>query len=491
METSPTGQPLAFETALCRQAQRAWASTPLSVRLKLIQKLRHGLVGQRERLCQAVFEDLGRKPEETLPAELFGLAAACRYLEHRAARILAPCKIPWRDRPMWLFRQSDSVQRRPRGIVGIIGTWNFPIYLNGIQILQALTAGNGVIWKPSERAPRSAAALTQWLRSVEWPDGLWHALPADRTLGPVLVEADIDHLVFTGHVETGRRLAKRLGERLISSTLELSGHDAMFVLDDADVELAAKAAWFGFTVNAGQTCIAVRRVFIAKTLYPRFLDRISQLLSGARPMTLVSEQQKTVATELIADAVHQGARLLQAETSQPVDAKAMHPVILADLKPGMKFLEQDLFAPLMGVMPYDDLSEALEVNAQCPFALGGSIFTSDRRRAEQLASRLGMGQITINDVIAPAAHPATPLSGRRASGWGVTQGREGLLEMTIPQSVSIKKGRLRPHYQPVGSSRMSHPKLFEALFEWDHGQTMRQRFKGLWRMFRWLLFGKV
>lgn len=208
-------------------------------------------------------------------------------------------------------------------------------------------------------------------------------------------------------------------------------------------------------------------------------------------MTLVSEQQKTVATELIADAVHQGARLLQAETSQPVDAKAMHPVILADLKPGMKFLEQDLFAPLMGVMPYDDLSEALEVNAQCPFALGGSIFTSDRRRAEQLASRLGMGQITINDVIAPAAHPATPLSGRRASGWGVTQGREGLLEMTIPQSVSIKKGRLRPHYQPVGSSRMSHPKLFEALFEWDHGQTMRQRFKGLWRMFRWLLFGKV
>src|SRR5262249_341494 len=153
----------------------------------------------------------------------------------------------------------DTVHRRPRGVVGIIGTWNFPLLLNGVQLLQALVAGNAVVWKPSEVTPDSAALLHELLLQAGFPADLVPRLEATRDAGRQLAEATIDHLVFTGSETTGRHLAATLGRRLVSSTMELSGHDAMFVLDDADVALAARAACFGATVNRGQTCIAVRR----------------------------------------------------------------------------------------------------------------------------------------------------------------------------------------------------------------------------------------
>src|SRR5262249_30069935 len=145
---------------------------------------------------------------------------------------------------------------------GIIGTWNYPVLLNGVQIVQALTAGNGVLWKPSEVAPASAAALGGLFKQAGFPEGVLHVLPATREGGRALAEAEIDHVVFTGAEPTGRQLAAALGRRLVTSTLELSGCDAMFVLDDADVSMAVRAAWWGATLNRGQTCLAVRRAFV-------------------------------------------------------------------------------------------------------------------------------------------------------------------------------------------------------------------------------------
>src|SRR5262249_47421999 len=156
-------------------------------------------------------------------------------------------------RPTWLWGQGDTVHRRPRGFVGVIGTWNYPLYLNGVQIVQALTAGNGVVWKPSEVAPASAAALFNLFARAGFPEGLIHVMEATREAGQALTDAAIDHVVFTGSASVGRRIAAKLGERLVSSTLELSGCDALLVLDDADVSLAARAAWFGATLNRGQT----------------------------------------------------------------------------------------------------------------------------------------------------------------------------------------------------------------------------------------------
>jgi acyl-CoA reductase-like NAD-dependent aldehyde dehydrogenase len=275
---------LSLVTQTCRAQQRFWESQPIRDRLRSVRIFRHRLVNDNANLCAAAAKDIGKHPAETLACELIPLAEACRYLERFAARILRPRRVPLRQRPIWLWGQHDVVYYRPRGLVGIIGTWNYPHFLNGVQILQALTAGNGVIWKPSEVAPASSEALWNLLVQSGFPDGLLQRLPGTREAGRQLADADIDHVVFTGHAETGRLLAATLGKRLISSTLELSGCDAMFVLDDANVALAAKAAWFGSTINAGQTCVAARRVFVDRTRYPQFLEAVKPHAASASPM---------------------------------------------------------------------------------------------------------------------------------------------------------------------------------------------------------------
>src|SRR5205814_8589494 len=137
-------------------------------------------------------------------------------------------------------------------------------------------------------------------------------MPSTRAGGTVLVEADINHLVFTGGAEVGRQIATRLGQRLISSTMELSGNDALFVLPDADLGLAAAAAWFGFTLNRGQTCVAVRRAFVHRSLYPQFLQGLESLVSAAGPLRLALTSQARQARQLVDDAVGKGGRVLGA-----------------------------------------------------------------------------------------------------------------------------------------------------------------------------------
>src|SRR5204863_5232176 len=141
--------------------------------------------------------DVGRPPDEVLASDVLPLADACRFLERQAERLLRPRKVSLRSRPLWLFGQRDTIYRRPHGIVGIIGTWNYPLFLNGVQIVQALTAGNGVLWKPSEVTPASAEALFALLVRAGFPDGLVQLLPATREAGQELARADVDHIVFT------------------------------------------------------------------------------------------------------------------------------------------------------------------------------------------------------------------------------------------------------------------------------------------------------
>jgi acyl-CoA reductase-like NAD-dependent aldehyde dehydrogenase len=473
-------------TRRARSEQQAWSRVPLRTRLRHVREFRRLLVAEQDVLTAAVEQDIGKPAVETAACELLPLAEACRFLERNARRLLRPRRVPFRQLPIWLFYQSDVVHRRPRGLIGIIGTWNYPLFLNGVQIMQALNAGNAVIWKPSEVARASAELLTRLIRRAGFPDGVLQVLPPTREMGKRLAEADIDHVVFTGHVDTGRRLAEALGRRLITSTLELSGCDAMFVLEDADVELAARAAWFAATLNRGQTCLAVRRAFVARPVYERFLQALTPLVDKATPSPLALAAQAHQAEELVNDALANGARLV-GQRDDAADGFA--PVILADIRPDVDICREASFAPLLAVLPFDDADEALAADEQCSYALGASIFTADTKRARRLAGRLRAGTVAINDVIAPTGHPGTPFGGRGASGWGVTQGAEGLLEMTVAQVVSTRSGSFRPHYDPPGASRLTSRAAFRALLQGGHAGSFWGRLHGFGQLLR-LLLGK-
>jgi acyl-CoA reductase-like NAD-dependent aldehyde dehydrogenase len=488
MSTTTALTPLSERLQHCRRQQEAWARLPVRRRLGPVRAFRRLLVTESRRLCDAVARDLGKTPAETVGGDILPLADACRFLERAAAWLLRPRRVPGRHRPLWLFGQDDAVHRRPRGIVGIIGTWNYPLLLNGVHIIQALAAGNGMLWKPSEVAPASAAVLFELVSRAGFPEGLAQTLDATREAGKELAEADVDHVVFTGSSATGARLAARLGERLVSCTMELSGCDALFVLDDADVDLAARAAWFGATVNRGQTCIAVRRAFVHRSVYPAFSEALRPLVAAAPPQKLALASQAAQADRLVREAVADGARLLAAPQPPPAAEQADHypPAVVLDARPEMGLCREATFAPVLAVLPFDALEEALAMDRQCGYGLGASIFTRSPQRAEQLAAELRTGMVAVNDVVVATAHPATPFGGRGTSGWGVTQGAEGLLEMTVPQVVSTRGGRFRPHYDLAPGNTADQSELVWGFLEMGHGTTLGQRWRGLLRLLRGL-----
>ena len=495
---------------------------PVRDRLRPVRTLRALLVERADDICAAVRADIARDPAEVLGTEVLSTTSALKYLEKRAAGLLAPKRISWWDQPTWLMGCRDAVHYRPWGAVGIIGTWNYPVYLNVGQITQALVAGNAVLWKPSENVPRTADLTSALFRDAGFPPGLLQTLPATREGGPQLAEADVDHVVFTGSDTVGRVLAKRLGERLIPSTLELSGCDAMFVLADANVEMAAKAAWLGISINHGQTCIAVRRIFVQRQKLDAFVTALRPLVEKAGPMGLVTPGQRTQAERLIKDAVARGAAPLlpsplageggesssrvRGETSArpqsdpspggeappPSPARgegkekspALKPTFLLNVPADAAFCREACFAPLAGVIPFDTPEEAVALAARSPFGLSASIFTADIEKAKAMAALIPSGSVIVNDVLAPTAHPATPFGGRGASGWGVTQGAEGLLAMTAPQVVTVRKGTFRPHFDDAAERDPATGEMLRGLMRWTHGRGLGEKLGGLWQLLR-------
>jgi acyl-CoA reductase-like NAD-dependent aldehyde dehydrogenase len=482
----PTNLPtVSDQVASARAAQATWAAQPLRTRLRLVRALRHLLAVDPDALCAAVAADVGKTVPEILGGDVLPLAEACRFLELEAKGILRLRRIPNRQRPVWLMGQEDTVYRRPRGVVGIIGTWNYPLFLNGVQIVQALTAGNAVVWKPSEVAPASALVLHTFLMRAGFPADLVQLLPATREAGPLLAEADIDHLVFTGSADVGRKLARRLGERLISSTMELSGCDAQIVLEDADVALAARAAWFGFQVNRGQTCIAVRRSLVQQSVYPAFCEQLRSLAPNATLCRLALPSQVEQAERLVRAAVAEGGQLLAAPSDRPLGPGECWPAIVLDARPDMDLCREASFAPLLAVLPCASGDEAVTLDARCPYALATSVFTRTPSRASALAARLRAGAVTVNDVVAPTGHPATPFGGQGASGWGSTQGMEGLLEMTVPQVVSVRGGTFRPHFDLSNPAKAQvQNDLLRGMLQLGHAPTLGQRLGGWWQVLK-------
>ena len=418
-----TPEPFPAELARCRLAQAAWAATALRHRLRTLDRLRGIIVERLDRLAGAVCDEIGRPIDEAITTELLPLADAVKYASGRAATILAPRRI--RKNPVWLAGDRERVERRPWGVVGVIGTWNYPHFLAGVPILQALAAGNGVLWKPSELAPASARELWRAFIDAGVPEDLLVLLPHERDAGPRLAETDVDFLCFTGSANVGRKLAARLGERLIPCVLELSGCDAMVVGESADLTLAVPAAWWGVTLNRGQTCIAARRIFVHRSRYDEFVEQLRTLAASRphRPEPLCMSAQVEQARRLVEDARTKGAKpLIDVPLTTHDEPPSFPPTILFDGSTDMELCREAAFAAVALVIPFDDNEGGIRAANDSPYALGSSVF-ADREEAEFYVRRLNAGHITVNDLIAPTAHPATPVRRPRRERVGRHPGR--------------------------------------------------------------------
>ncbi len=459
------------EVRLARCAQKAWGALPVRGRLRVLKALRHRIADRAGELVAAVDGTQHRRPGETLAAEVLPLAEACRFLERRAAFLLKPGRARGGGPLALLMGVSVTVRREPHGVVLVIGPANYPLFLPGAQAVQALAAGNAVVVKPGAGGLSAMRALADLLRAAGLDPCLFRVLPEPASAAKQAIEAGVDKVVLTGSADTGREVLADLAPRLVPAAMELSGCDAVFVLDDADLEVVARAVIFGLCLNGGATCIAPHRLFATPDVARRLESRLAELVRHA-PHLQLAPGRASYAAQLIEEAVAQGARVI---ATWPEGDAMSGPVVVADATPQMRLLREDVFAPAMGIVPVEGMEEALRADEHCPYALGASVF-GGRRAAERLAERIRAGCVVVNDVVVPTADPRVPFGGRDMSGFGVTRGAEGLLEMTVVKSVVVQRRGWRPHLRAGPEEAEGLLRLYLAA---AYGRSLTGRLRAL------------
>jgi acyl-CoA reductase-like NAD-dependent aldehyde dehydrogenase len=447
--------------ARARAAQGAWAGLPVATRLGRIAALRRAIAAEGEALARALGPRPGRSLADTIACEIIPLADAARFLERRGARLLAPRPLGRRGRPWWLAGSAAELRREPLGLVLVIGPANYPLFIPGVQLLQGLAAGNAVALKPGAGGHGVLAALVALAERCGIPGALMPLLPEAPAAAEAAIAAGVDKVVLTGAAETGARVLAALAPGLTPAVMELSGNDPVIVLPGADLELAAAAIAYGMRLNGGATCIAPRRIFVPAADQGPLAARIDERLARVAPVPLEPALARRL-SGLLAAAVAEGARLVRGSLPLPA---ATVPLLLTGADPASPLLREGAFAPLACLVPVCSTAEALEGAAQSPYALGAAVF-GPPAEARAVAGALKAGLVIINDLIVPSADPRLPFGGRGRSGFGVTRGAEGLLEMTAVKAVVARSGRFRPHYRPV---RDADAPLFLAALAAGHG----------------------
>jgi acyl-CoA reductase-like NAD-dependent aldehyde dehydrogenase len=462
-----------------RAAQSRWSRTPLTRRLELIRELRRLLAEHAPQLAEASASARQRPALESLTAEVLPLAEACRFLEREAGRVLAARRLGRGGRPLWLAGVRSEIHREPLGVILIIGPGNYPLLLPGVQLVQALAAGNAVVLKPGIGGTGAAHALAELVVRAGFDPHLVALLPESSEAARCAISARPDKVLFTGSAATGEKILGQLAPHLIPTTMELSGCDAVLVRADADLDLVVRALGFGLRLNAGATCMSPKRVLVHRSSATELEGRLAQNLCRNRGNEYLPSNRSAglltwAATEslrpVLDEALAGGAHLIAGEISD--DGSVTLPLVLGGVSPSSRLLREDIFAPVLALVTVADDHEAVLRANDCPFALTASIFTRDEPTARLLAARINAGAVTINDLIIPTADARLPFGGRGRSGFGVTRGAEGLLELTTPKVITVSRGKFRPAFDPPEPGDEA---LFNAYLRLVHGRGLKLR----------------
>ena len=465
-----------------RRAQRDWQAGTLRKRLAAIERFQQLLARKRSEVARTITLETGKPNVEALLTEILVVLDSTRFLVNECPAFLREEAVPHRS--VATKFKTGRLLRQPHGVIGIISPWNYPFSIPAIQTLFALATGNGVVLKPSELTPLSALKLGELLRDAGVPEDLFQLAVGDGSTGEAVIDAPIQKLVFTGSVSTGRKIAERAALRLLPVVLELGGKDPMIVLDDADLEVAASAAVWGAFLNAGQACLSVERCYVARPIYQEFIRRASEKAnrlrvgSGFDPEVdvgpLIHPRQLRTLEEHIEDARARGAQIAAGGKRLPALGENFYaPTVLADATHEMRIMREETFGPALPIMAFDSHSEAIRLANDCEYGLAASLWTANRRRAEELACEIQAGSVMINDAVASFAIPEAPHGGVKSSGIGRTHGRAGLEEMVAIKYLDfdLLGRRKKPWWYPY-TTKMSV--AAEGFLDFEFGGAIRR-----------------
>jgi len=443
-ESTPGDVAEAFARA--REAQRAWAARPVRERAAVLLRFHDLLLDRQSEVLDLVQLETG-KARLHAHEEVQAVAVAARHYGRKAASYLRP------RRHTGAFPVLTRVRelRHPRGVVGQIAPWNYPLELSVGDALPAFAAGNAVVMKPDTETALTALWARALLIEAGLPAGVWQVVIGE---GPVIGPAVVDHadyVSFTGSTRTGREVAQRAAFRLVGCSLELGGKNAMLVLDDADPDRAAAGAVRGAFSSAGQLCISIERLYVHASVADAFLERFTArtralrlgaaLAYGADMGSLVSERQLRTVTHHVEDAVAKGARVLAGGRPRPDVGPLFHePTVLEGVTPSMAVCEEETFGPVVSVYRFTDDEEAIALANATPYGLNASVWSGNGRRARAVAARLRAGTVNVNEGYAAAyGSVQAPMGGMGESGLGRRHGAEGILKYTEAQTVAHQR----------------------------------------------------
>ncbi len=386
-------------------------------------------------------EVLCREQGKPLPKAIGEIMGASFWFRHTATLEI----------PVEVLQDNDDgrveVRRRPFGVVGAITPWNFPIMLATWKIAPALLTGNTMVLKPSPYTPLSTLKLGETLREV-LPPGVFNVVSGGDELGAwITTHPTVRKISFTGSIATGKRVAAAAAPDLKRVTLELGGNDAAIVLDDVQPEAIAEKLFWGAFENSGQICSAIKRVYAPRDRYRQLVDQLAEIArsvsmgdgfaAGVQLGPINNRPQFERVCELVEDAKRQGATMAAGGNAREGDGFFFAPTIVADIADGTRLVDEEQFGPVLPIIAYDRVEDAIASANGTHFGLSGSVWSHDLERATEIGSQLECGTAWINQHL--AFLPNAPFGGAKWSGIGVENGHWGLTSFTELQTINATK----------------------------------------------------
>jgi acyl-CoA reductase-like NAD-dependent aldehyde dehydrogenase len=473
-----TAEDIACAYDAMRKAAPLWAEKPVKERVRILRKFQELVIDSVDVITEIINRDTGKSRQDAL-IEVMMTADRLHQYYKQAGKWLRRRRVP----PGLYFLRRFYTEPRPFGVVAILGPWNLPFDLTISPVCSALLAGNTVVVKPSEVTAATGHLLERLFQSVPELSPFVRVVHGDGRVGKMVVDGGPDLIFLTGSTQTGRSIAQKAAETMTPFICELGGKDPMIVLEDADIEAAARWGTWGAFYNTGQTCMAVERVYVVESVYEQFLSaclsetkKIRMGYSAEKdnpnhlgPLTF--GRQQAIVDDHLQDALAKGANIFY---SGKREGLFVEPMILTNVNHEMKLMREETFGPLMPIMPVKDEDEAVRLANDSSYGLSACVWSRDHERAERVAHRLEVGSVNINDTISHYPVSLLPFGGIKQSGSARTHGAEEILQFTQMRSYAVGTAPL-----PFDiATRMRSPgnyRLGTAILHFMFGVTPRQR----------------
>lgn len=441
-----TEEDVASIVARARIAQASWAQRSIAERSAVLLRMHDLMLERRDEALDLLQLETGKARKDALE-EVLDVCLNLRHYGRDAKRLLRPRRV----RGVFPGLVRTDLLRHPKGVVGVLAPWNYPLTLAISDAAPAIAAGNAVVLKPDVQTSLIALWAVALFREAGLPDGVFEvALGEGPVVGPWLIDR-ADYVMFTGSTRVGREVAARCGERLIGCSLELGGKNAMIIREDADIERAAEIAVRACFSNAGQLCVSMERIFIVGSAYEPFkaafvartkaMNVGAGIGWGAEMGSLISQSQCERVHAHVVDAVQHGATVLTGgEPFAAVGPLVYAPTILEGVTSKMALCADETFGPVVAITQVATDEDALAAANDTEYGLNGAVLSRDVQVARSMAARMKAGTVNVNEGYAPAwGSMRAPMGGMGASGLGRRHGDEGLLKYTEPQTIGTQR----------------------------------------------------